>query len=118
MTEQVGHERRVMVPLCYPRDPKTSLDNAWRRQGGCAEDWGPLKRESRIEEKKNKDGFRGMSPLTVLRKSPIILVTQGQEVKPRIIIMKTICLHHLMLPEIFRSKSKVENPSGRTADWN
>lgn len=59
-----------------------------------------------------------MSPLTVLRKSPIILVTQGQEVKPRIIIMKTICLHHLMLPEIFRSKSKVENPSGRTADWN
>lgn len=39
-------------------------------------------------------------PHAVLRKSLIILVTQGQEVKPRIIIMKTICLYHLMLPEI------------------
>lgn len=37
-------------------------------------------------------------------------MTQGQEVKSRIIIMKTICLHHQLLPEIPGSKSKVENP--------
>lgn len=44
-------------------------------------------------------------------------MTQGQEVKSRIIIMKTICLHHSLLPEIPGSKSKVENPSGSAAGW-
>lgn len=48
-------------------------------------------------------------------KSPIYLVTQGQEVKPRIIMMKTICFHNLMLPQVLRSKSKVENPSRSAA---
>lgn len=42
---------------------------------------------------------------------------QGQEVKPRVIIMKTICAL-LMLPEIPGSRSKVENPSGSAAGWN
>lgn len=50
-------------------------------------------------------------PHAVLRKSPIIVVTQGQEVKPRIIIMKTICLHHLMLPEILEASPKWRIPA-------
>lgn len=43
------------------------------------------------------------------------LVTQGQEVKPRIIIMKTM-FAPLMFPEIPGSKSKAENPS-RKCCW-
>lgn len=62
-------------------------------------------------------GKKGLSLHAVLRKSPQFLVTQGQEVKHRIIIMKTICLYHLMLPEIPGSESKAENPSRRAADW-
>lgn len=55
VTGQGGLESRVTMPLCCPRDPETSLDNTWRWHRGHMENWWPLRKESRTEEKKNKD---------------------------------------------------------------
>lgn len=117
-------EGRVVVPICCPRHPKLHQTKPRGGREGTQRTEGLL-RGSRIRKKKNKTDSggeqkekRGLLSHAILRKNSIIFVTQGQEVKPRIIIMKTVCLHHLMLLEIPRSKSKVENPSASAAGWN
>ena len=75
-----------------PKDAEVSSDKAHRRQGGHMEDRGPRKTGPRIGEKTEKMDLGGeqkkKGPVAhaVLRKGPIILVAQGQEVKSRIII--------------------------------
>lgn len=103
--------------------PEASLDKSCRRQGGRVEDWvqagedPELRKENKTDSGSKQKKKKGLLPQVVLTKSPQFSVTQGQEVKPRIIIMKTICLHHFMLPEIPWSESKVENPRGSAACW-